>query len=63
MARLKYDQAPKDWMVDLAGKLGISVENIVIFYKNTTYDHDLKRTKRQRTEDFFTMYYEGVRNG
>lgn len=53
--------AIQSWMVELADKHGISVDAVVEFYYATTYDRSLHRTRRKRTEDFFDLYFEGVK--
>lgn len=65
MARSKKENEIP-WMEKLADKYGISLDTVLGFYDSITYDHyDHARrvTKRQRTEEFFELYFEGVKGG
>lgn len=62
MARSKKENEIP-WMEKLADKHGISLETVQGFYDSITYDHARKQTKRQRTEEFFELYFEGVKEG
>lgn len=48
------------WMVDLANKHHISVETVQEFYSNLIYDRS-KGPLKERTKDFFDLYYEEAR--
>ena len=48
------------WMVDLANKHRISVDTVQEFYSNLIYDRN-KGPLKERTKDFFDLYYEEAR--
>ena len=50
----------KGWMIDLANKHHISVDTVQEFYSNLVYDRNKGKLK-ERTEDFFNLYYEEAR--
>ncbi len=62
MARSKKENE-LPWMSQLADKYGISLDTILGFYDSITYDYVRRVTKRQRTEEFFELYFEGVKEG
>lgn len=50
------------WMQNLADKHGIDAETVFEFYKSITYDTRRRQRKRERTEEFFDLYFEGRNN-
>lgn len=69
MARLNTENDQK-WMQNLAEKHGIDVETVRGFYETThnsrsdrIFTGGSQLTKRQRTESFFDLYFEGVKEG
>ena len=62
MARSKKENEIP-WMEKLADKYGISLDTVLGFYNSITYDHARRVTKRQRTEEFFELYFKGVKEG
>lgn len=48
------------WMVDLANKHHISVDTVQEFYSNLVYDRN-KGPLKERTKNFFDLYYEEAR--
>lgn len=50
-------------MEDLARKHGVSLETIEGFYDSIDGRGTYFKSKRQRTESFFDLYFEGVKEG
>lgn len=48
------------WMADLANKHHISVGTVQEFYSNLVYDRS-KEPLKERTKNFFDLYYEEAR--
>ena len=51
------------WMEDLARKHGISLETVQGFFNSINGRGTCFKNKRQRTESFFDLYFEGVKEG
>ena len=60
MARSKPEMA-LPWMIDLANKYEVSPEVVLDFFNSISYDSVRQITKRKRTEEFFELYFEGVK--
>lgn len=56
-------KAPTKWMEDIAEKYGIEADTVLAFFNSFNYNHARRQTKRQRTEEFFDLYFEGVKEG
>ena len=52
----------KQWMIDLADKHDISVETVEEFYHSLIPNRNIG-TFRKRTESFFDLYFEEVKEG
>ena len=60
MGRLKSVPLRTEWMYAVAKKHGISVDTVLDFYSNLDYSaRPLSMNKRERTESFFDLYFEG----
>lgn len=59
----KIVENPAKWMVELAEKYEIDPETVLGFYNTVNYDYSRQMTKRQRTIEFFDLYFEGVKEG
>ncbi len=53
---------PAYWMITLANKYGIESDTVLGFFNSIHYDRINRRTKRKRTEEFFELYFEGVKD-
>ena len=53
----------QSWMEDLARKNGVSFEAVKSFYDSIDGPGPYFRSKKQRTESFFDLYSEGVKEG
>ena len=62
MGRLKKEKE-LPWMEDLARKHGISLETVQGFYFSINGRGTCFRNMRERTESFFDLYFEGVKEG
>ena len=62
MARLKRDNV-QEWMTDLANRHHITVDTVFEVYRGLSQSGKYLGTKRQRTESFFDLYFEGVKEG
>lgn len=62
MARSKKENEIP-WMEDLARKHGISLETVQGFFNSVNGRGTCFKNKRQRTESFFDLYFEGVKEG
>jgi hypothetical protein len=45
----------------MANKYEISPDTVLDFYNSISYDNVRNMTKRTRTEEFFELYFEGVK--
>ena len=61
--RTRRLKAPTKWMEDLAEKYGLEADTVLAFFNSFNYNYARKQTKRQRTEEFFELYFEGVKEG
>lgn len=61
MAKLKKGTT-RPWMIELAEKHNIEVETVQHFYESLEYipHHG---SLRQRTIDFFDLYFQGIKEG
>lgn len=60
MGRLKSVPLRTEWMYAVAKKHGISVDTVLYFYSNLDCRaRPLSMNKRERTESFFDLYFEG----
>lgn len=63
MAKSKKEK-DQSWMENLANKYEIGLDTVLGFYNSIDYrDRIHKMNKRQRTESFFELYFEGVKEG
>ena len=56
----------KEWAETIANKYGIFPSTVIHIYKNLVgkmYRNEEYINRKQRTEEFFELYFEGIKEG
>lgn len=64
MERAEKQKLMMDWAKNLAGKYNMFPDTVLEIYKNLVgrrYQNDVYMNRKQRTEEFLKLYFEGVK--
>lgn len=64
MERAEKQKLMMDWAKNLAGKYDMFPDTVLEIYKNLVgrrYQDDVYMNRKQRTEEFLKLYFEGVK--
>lgn len=64
MERAEKQKLMMDWAKNLAGKYDMFPDTVLEIYKNLVgrrYRDDVYMNRKQRTEEFLKLYFEGVK--